>query len=188
MFSERHVVSAIQDKLILWTGEKHSGKTTSVARLVKIVRAEGFNVAGVLAPSVYHNGRLIGFDVLDLRNGSRAPLTRRRMDDAKMSPFVFTDKGMKLGHTALRQGSVKCADLVVVDEFGPLELRGQGWRSSVDSLLASITTTILLVVRHELVDPVHHIYADFYGWNINADEPNSLNKIIDILNNRRRLL
>ena len=187
MFSERHHVSTIQDKLILWTGEKHSGKTTCVAGLVKAARAKGFNVAGILAPSLYRNGRLMGFDILDLRNGDRTSLARRRTDTTKMSPFVFIDEGLRLGHTALRRAVVEYADLVVVDEFGPLELCGQGWRSSVDSLLASITATLMLVVRCELVDQVQHIYADFHAWNINGTEPNSFYEIIDILSRRRRL-
>ena len=180
-------MSVTEKSLIFWVGEKHSGKTTRVAGLVKIARTLGFDVAGVLAPSVYNNGRLIGFDVLDLRNGNRASLARWRKDAVKMSPFVFTDEGMKLGTTALRPEVVGYADLVVVDEFGPMELCDQGWRSCVDSLLASITATILLVVRCEMVDQVQHIYADFNGWNINAAEPNSIHKIIDILGRRRRL-
>lgn len=180
-------ISSTQDRLILWIGEKHSGKTTRIVGLVKIARTLGFDVAGVLAPSVYHNGRLIGFDVLDLRNGNRASLARRRKDAVKMSPFVFTDEGMKLGTTALSPEVIEYADLVVVDEFGPMELCDQGWRSCVDSLLASITATVLLVIRCELVGQVQHIYADFNGWNINATEPNSINTIIDILGRRRRL-
>lgn len=181
-------MSATQDRLILWIGEKHSGKTTGVVGLVKIARAEGFNVAGVLAPSLYHNGRLMGFDILDLRNENRAPLARRIMERGKMYPFAFIDDGLRIGYAALRQEVVESADLVIVDEFGPLELSGKGWRGSVDSLLASMNATIMLVVRHELVKPVHQVYADFRCWNVNAAEPNSISKVIRILGRRRRLL
>lgn len=179
---------ATQDRLILWVGEKHSGKTTGVAELVKIARAEGFNVAGVLAPSLYRNGRLMGFDVLDLRNERRAPLARRRMDPGKMYPFAFVDDGMRLGNAALRREVKESADLVIVDEFGPLELSGRGWRSSVDFLLASMSTTLLLVVRRELVSLVRRVYANFRCWNVNAADPNSHNRIIGMMGRRRRLL
>ncbi|MFC1635634.1 nucleoside-triphosphatase [Planctomycetota bacterium] len=181
-------MSSTQDRLILWVGEKHSGKTTGVAGLVKVARAEGFNAAGVLAPSLYDNGRLMGFDVLNLRDGSRAPLARRRMDAGKMSPFVFINEGVRLGNAALRQELGESADLVIVDEFGPLELSGKGWRSSVDSLLTSINTTMLLVVRREMVNLVQRVYADFHCWIINAAETDSVNKIICALGRQRRLL
>jgi iron complex transport system ATP-binding protein len=181
-------MSITQDRLILWVGEKHSGKTTGVAELVKMARAEGFNIAGVLEPSVYRDGRLIGFDVLILRDGSRTPLARRRIDDGKMSPFVFVDEGVRLGKAALRQELEESADLVIIDEFGPMELSGQGWRSSVDSLLASMNMTLLLVVRRELVNAVQRVYADFHCRIINAAETDSVNKIIGTLDRQRRLL
>lgn len=110
------------------------------------------------------------------------------MDAGKMSPFVFIDDGMRLGNAALRQELEESADLVIIDEFGPLEFAGQGWRSSVDSLLASMNTILLLVVRRELINPVQHIYADFHCRNINATEPNSFNRIIHVLGRRRRRL
>ena len=177
-------MSAKQDRLILWVGEKHSGKTTGAANLVKIARAEGFDVAGVLAPSLYRKGRLMGFDVVDLRDQTRAPLARRGMDASTMGPFTFIEDGLRLGIAALSREAAQSADLVVVDEFGPLELSGQGWRSSVDSLLASISAAILLVVRRELVESVHHIYADFRCRNVNAAEPEASRRIIRILNAR----
>jgi len=179
---------ATQDRLILWVGEKHSGKTTGVAKLVKIARAEGFKVAGILAPSLYRDGRLMGFDVLDLRDETRAPLARRSMDADTTRPFAFIDDGLRLGNAALTKEATESADLVIVDEFGPLELRGQGWRSSVDSLLTSTNAIILLVVRRELVDAVHRVYADFHGRIVDAAEPESSGKIICILSSRRRLL
>jgi nucleoside-triphosphatase THEP1 len=183
---KRPLLPANQDRLILWVGEKHSGKTTSAADLVRIVRAGGFEVAGVLAPSLYSKGRLMGFDVLDLRNQTQAPLARRRVDASETGPFRFIEDGLRLGAAALSPEAAESADLVIVDEFGPLELSGRGWRSSVDSLLASINAAILLVVRRELVESVHHVYADFWCWNVDATEPESCRKIIGILDGRRR--
>lgn len=176
----------MSNKLILWTGEKHCGKTASVANLVKIARAEGFNVAGLLAPSLYRNGILIGFDVLDLRNEARAPLARHKTDRSKTGPFTFLAEGLKLGNTALSAKATKSADLVTVDEFGPLELNGQGWRNNVDSLLTSSNAVILLVVRQELADAVWHLYADFPCQKLAATEPTSIGKVIMMLKNRRQ--
>jgi nucleoside-triphosphatase len=180
--------SANQDRLILWMGEKHSGKTTGATRLVKLARAEGFEVAGVLAPSLYRDGTLMGFDVLNLRNGARAPLARRDTNAGQTEPFAFIDDGLRLGIAALSREAVTSADLVIVDEFGPLELRGRGWRGSVDSLLASASAAILLVVRRELVESVQQVYNNFHGCNIDATEPEAYRKIMLILNNRRQAL
>ena len=179
-------MSATQNRLILWVGEKHFGKTTSTARLVKIARAEGFNVAGLLAPSLYRNSKLIGFDVLDLRDNSRAPLARHKIDVSKTRSFTFIADGLKFGNTALSRKATKSADLVIVDEFGPLELSGQGWRRNVDSLLTSSNATILLVVRQELANPVSKIYTDFLCCKLDASEPKSSVSVINLLNSRRQ--
>ena len=107
----------IQNKLILWTGRKHSGKTNSARNLVQVARNEGFNVAGLLAPSRYSNGRLLGFDAIDLRDGARIPLTRRKSDGGETKRFTFTAAGLKLGSIALSPSAAKSAELIIVDEF-----------------------------------------------------------------------
>ena len=175
-----------RNKLVLWTGKKHSGKTTSVTNLVEIARGEGFNVAGLLAPALYSDGELLGFDAFDLQNETRAPLAKRNTDAGKTERFTFLPEGLKLGNAALSATAVKSADLVIVDEFGPLELDGRLWRENVDSLLASSSALILLVVRQELADAVRRVYTDFPCRNLAAVEPESIDKVIGMLRDCRQ--
>jgi len=175
-----------RNKLVLWTGEKHSGKTTSASKLVETARGEGFSVAGLLAPSLYRDGELFGFDAVDLQNETRAPLAKRNTETGKTGRFTFLPEGLKLGKAALSATSAKSADLVIVDEFGPLELDGGLWRENVDSLLASSSTLILLVVRQELAGAVRLIYKDFPCRNLAAIEPESIDKVIGMLGDCRQ--
>lgn len=175
-----------RNKLILWVGEKHSGKTTSAANLARTARNEGFNVAGLLAPSLYCDGRLIGFDALDLGSEKRTPLARRQTGLSKSERFTFIADGLKLGDAALSAETAKSADLIIVDEFGPLELNGDGWRKNVDSLLASSSALILLVVRQQLADEVRQLYADPPCRKLDATEPSSINDCLSMLKDRRR--
>src|SRR3972149_790988 len=115
---------SIQEKLIFWTGKRHGGKTTSVTKLAQTVRDEGFSVCGLLAPCLYCNGELVGFDVFDLRSKSRAPFARGKTSESKAGPFNFIVEGLKLGNVALSAEATQSADLVIVDEFGSLELEG----------------------------------------------------------------
>ena len=174
-----------QNMLILWTGPKHCGKTTSATRLAQVARAEGFNVAGLLAPSLYHNSKLLGFDVLDLQNQTRAPLARRKISQSKAGPFTFIADGLKFGNAVLSAEATKSADLIIVDEFGPLELKGQGWRRNVDSLFISSNAVVLLVVRQELADPVRQVYETAPCRELTAIEKNSIDDVINMLKNRR---
>ncbi len=146
---------------MLWTGPKHSGKTSGLANLVEVLRCAGLNVAGLLAPSLYREGVLVGFDAVDVRTGQRAALLRLPADGAgaDVGAFAFSEEGVALGRGALAREATDEADLVVVDEFGPLELRGGGWRSQIDALTKRKGGTILLVVRTELLQEVGRLYA-----------------------------
>jgi nucleoside-triphosphatase THEP1 len=170
-----------RNRLVLWTGQKHSGKTASAASLVNVAREKGFNVAGLLAPSVYRDGELLGFDAVDLQNETRAPLARRRTEAGKARKFEFLHEGLRLGNTALSAEAAKSADLIVIDEFGPLELNGRGWRNNIDSLTASSNALILLVVRQELAESVCRLYADLRSRKLNAAAPKSIDKVIRML-------
>ena len=148
-----------RSELILWVGPKHSGKTAAAAALVELARDEGFRVAGILSLSVYEGDTLTGFDVMDLAAGARVPLARRDEPGAiQAGSFGFRAEGIEHGRTALASEAARSADLVLVDEFGPLELRGEGWRPAVDELLPVAAGVVLLVVREGLADDVARLY------------------------------
>jgi nucleoside-triphosphatase THEP1 len=167
--------------LILWTGPKHSGKTTSAAGLAQAAGEHGFAVAGLLAYAVYRDGQLFGFDACDLRTGARAPLAVRKMHGGQIGPFHFLAEGVTLGSAALGQAATHGADLVIVDEFGPLELASQGWRPAVDSLISAGPIRLLLVVREELAAAVQQLYADVPSRQLAAAAPESVHEVIRML-------
>lgn len=173
-------------RVILWFAARHSGKTTSAFELAKRVGAQGYAVAGLVAPSVYLNGELIGFDLLDLRSNKRTHLAVRKTKNNEAARFTFSSAGRRLARSALNPARVKSADLVIVDEFGPLEVRGKGWRSDVDLLLTSTNALILLVVRNELTDRVRELYSSFPSQKLPATDPKSIDRVIAIIENRRR--
>jgi nucleoside-triphosphatase THEP1 len=184
-------MESMQNKLVLWAGKRHSGKTTSAFKLAESVRNEGFTVAGLLAFSLYENGRLVGFDAFDLQSENRAPLVRREIKDNErekmyLAPHIIA--GFNLGRTALSSAATKSADLIIVDEFGPLELAGRGWRKEVDLLLASIEAVVMLVVRDELVEQVRDLYKNYPTLILAATEQStgrlsaeSIDKVISLL-------
>ena len=171
----------LQTRLILWRGQKHSGKTTAAGRLIEQARKEGFNVAGLLAPAVYSGGRLLGFDLINLRTGGRVALAETKKTNSGNGPFNLEDAGLRFGAEALKPDKVKEAELIIIDEFGPLELAGGGWRRNVDSLLRSTGALILLVVRDELVETVENIYQDIPAGVLAALEPSSTAEVVQML-------
>ncbi len=171
-----------KNRLILWRGAKHSGKTSSVSQLAERARNEGFCVGGLLAPSIYLNGRLTGFEAVDLLSFTRVPLANRL--PGKTGSFHFMQEGLKFGHTALNANRLSFAELIIIDEFGPLEISGGGWRDDVDLLLSRCKALVLLVVRDELADAVQTLYAKVPHICLAAADPQSVESVIEMLKNR----
>ncbi len=172
--------------VILWAGPKRSGKTTSVARLVQTARDAGFRVVGCLAPSVYADDSLLGFDVVDLHSGERAPLARRKTGPGQDWSFRFLAKGLTLGNEALDVAATTGADLIVVDEFGPLEFAQGGWRTATDRLIHSTKAVLLLVVREELAAEVQQLYRAATIRRLVATRQESIDEVLIMLGNERR--
>ena len=172
-------------KILIWSGPKHFGKTAAAAELAERARQHGLAVAGVLQPSVRQAGSLVGFDVVDILTGRRVALARvADSPSPSVGKYAFKAAGLALGLDALRIESTRQAVLVIVDEFGPLELAGKGWRKEVDLLLEATDALLVLVVREELQEKVQHLYKNYPSVKLVADRQQSINKVIDILRNR----
>jgi len=170
-----------QPQLILWTGPKHSGKTSAAMELVRLVEQRGFTVAGVLAPGIDRDGRRVGFDCLDLHTQRLTVLARQGGRGEGGGSFSFTDEGAALGREALSPGATDGADLVIVDEFGPIELEGGGWREAVDRLLGGGAGVIMLVVRSELVGVVRRLFDPLPVHAVNAGNPAAAEAVLELL-------
>jgi nucleoside-triphosphatase THEP1 len=94
----------------------------------------------------------VGFRLRDLATGEEAPLASlgERDDGEFGTRFQFSDGGFRLGREALSrtvQNSV-----VIIDELGPIELRGQGHMPAVRKALAVADLGgAMIVVRRSLV-------------------------------------
>jgi nucleoside-triphosphatase THEP1 len=181
--SDRQPRSLAPRRIVLWIGPKHSGKTTRATHLVQAARAGGFVVAGCLAPSLYANGVLLGFDIVNLRSQERAPLARRRAAVGEDRGFCFLPEGLALGVKALGPGATRDADLIIVDEYGPRELAFLGWRDATDRLMTSSEALLLLVVREELVDQVQLLYQAVAARRLVAIRPESIDEVLTMLRN-----
>lgn len=171
-------------KVVLWIGPKHSGKSTAARRLIDRVVAEGFSVAGILAPAIYQGSTLVGFDVVNIATERRLPLARhteKRIPNGDAGGFAFFPSGLRFGNAALQSSQSRSAALVIVDEFGPMELRGNGWRHAVDQLVSESPGTLLLVVRKELADDVCQVYAQWDPECILAAERRAVCRLLHIL-------
>ena len=174
--------------ILLWTGPKHSGKTTGLREVVRLCRRAGLAVAGIAAPGVYENGALAGFDVEDLSTGRRETFLRRGGSGAagSVGEYALHEEGVRLGRRALSDAATREADLVVVDELGPLEFASGGWRDAVDRLARRRAAALLLVVREALVARAAELYGVPKVHVLPACEAGSADRALSLLLSRAR--
>ncbi|MGB2958141.1 MAG: nucleoside-triphosphatase [Bacteroidota bacterium] len=138
------------------TGERGTGKTSFLLRLVTELQHSGWAAGGVLAPAVIRDGEPEGYDVRDIRTGLSVPLCRSGVPTTgiESGPYSFFPSGVAFGRNALDARMLVGMDVVCIDEIGPLEMRGEGWASATRELLRNLETPLLLVVRSSLLHRV----------------------------------
>lgn len=138
---------------VIVTGAIGAGKTTWCAGLIAYARAQGWSVAGVSSPGVFADGQKIAIDLLDLATGQRRRLANRRSTPDPASPtpnWAFAPDVLAWGDALLR--GIDRADLLVIDELGPLELQhDQGWVAALPLLHRQAYRLACVVVRPSLL-------------------------------------
>jgi nucleoside-triphosphatase THEP1 len=140
----------------LLTGEIKSGKTTRLQKW-----AANNNTDGILAPVI---------------DGKRH-LTRIRSGETKLLEYTGEDKTIELtkignynfltsvfewGRKEMYDSFLEKPEWLIVDEIGPLELRGEGLEPVVSKILnenINSEMNILLVVRKSLLETVIEHYG-----------------------------
>ncbi len=158
-------------------------------------------VGGILCRGVFRAGAKVGYELEDLHSGERSlfairsgildekdagvpenevPLllggTKAEQLRAKPSErvgqwLIFLEV-LEKGREAIREAVRERYDLVVVDEFGKLELQGKGFRPAIDEL-AHAGTASLLVVRKEILADVQRLYEPYVTKVIPVSPSNS---------------
>ncbi len=147
---------------IILTGAKGSGKTTLLEAAAQRLNAEGLRAGGILSPGHFENGRRARFELLILDTGERLPLAERDFDEPPDSGrcYRFLPETIAAGLEALSDGRLAAADVIFIDEVGPMELRGEGWGPALDSVSA-MPAPMVWVVRPKLVEEVRRRW----GWH-----------------------
>ncbi|MCD6323939.1 MAG: NTPase [Desulfurococcales archaeon] len=135
---------------VLITGRPGIGKTTVFMRVVKELRRRGLDVAGFTCPEVRVGGRREGFDIIDIESGVRVPLARVR---------EFCESGIRVGKYCVEESSASEvgtkalekalaeADVIAVDEVGPMELAIPVLKERILEVLRSRKPVLAVVHR-----------------------------------------
>lgn len=139
-------------RTVVVTGPPDIGKTAAIVAVAERLRAEGVPVAGIVQLGEVVEGRKVGFRLRDIASGEEAQLASRdkRGRGEFGTRFRFSEEGFRLGRKALARA---CAGgVLMIDELGPVELRGAGHMPAVRRAIATPDLAgAVVVVRRPLV-------------------------------------
>lgn len=122
---------------MLVTGRPGVGKTTAVLRAAEELRRMGISVGGMISQEERSGGVRTGFVILDLLTGERAYLARVGEGRPRVGKYVvLVDELERVGVRAILS-AMSAAEVVVVDEVGPMELMSNSFREAVTKALDS---------------------------------------------------
>ncbi|BBD73845.1 NTPase [Sulfodiicoccus acidiphilus] len=132
----------------LLTGRPGVGKTTVILNVVQTMRGEA-KFGGFLTPEVREKGRRVGFRIVDVLTGESVWLAREGGNSVGRYS-LFQDAG-ELGLFAVRR-ALREADVLVLDEVGPMELKVPKLREAIVEALSSTMPVIGAVHRNVQLD------------------------------------
>ena len=137
---------------VILTGPRRSGKTTLLRGAATSWKKRGLSFGGVLSLAVGPPEDVSGYDIFNLNTGEVFPFLRRegRREWEKAGRFAVLPGAVATASEILLR--VSSENPVIVDEAGPLELRGRGLWPAVSRLLAEPSRPILIVVRNGLLE------------------------------------
>ncbi len=138
-------------KIFLVTGAIGEGKTAWLVRLTGLLKERGIRTGGILALRIMEEGKTTGYDISDIRTGERTPFLRHTGDATTgVERFTLDEAGYRAGLRALGTSANRTVDVVIIDEVGPLEMRGQGWSDSIRGLMYETGAVLIFAVRKSL--------------------------------------
>jgi nucleoside-triphosphatase THEP1 len=160
------------------TGPVHGGKTTFLERSWPRWAAAGLACAGFLSPAVTDERGETGYDLLELPGLLRSPYLRRGggARAVRTGPYAFVAGALERARRILRAPGP--ADLLIVDEVGPLELEGGGLWPALRDAVRRPQGAVLLVVRESVADGLAAAIAPLVPVCFDIRDPEDL-RILD---------
>ncbi len=153
-----------QPLIYLVTGAVGAGKTAWLKKLVAELKKTGLKPSGLLAEGILENGQKKGYRLVSVTDGASKPFGFAGKKKGKISTgrFTFYPDAIHWGEDVLWRSLSDNPDVMIVDEVGSLELKGQGWAHAIAALLKESSVPQVWAVRSRLVDAVQA------AWNFRA--------------------
>ncbi len=143
-------------QLIFVTGPPGIGKTSVLLRSVNGLSSRGYGIGGMISRDVREGGVRVGFEIMDFSTGQRGWLAHvNQPTGPKISKYRVNLTDLEaIGVSSILE-AIRNADIIMVDEIGPMELFSSGFREAVVQAVESdkpVLATIHFGLRNRFVN------------------------------------
>jgi nucleoside-triphosphatase len=147
-----------QDKpkrFIFLTGPPRTGKTTILLKAAEKLKARGFKLGGMTSQEIREKGVRVGFEIRDYASGRSGWLAHiHQPSGPQIGKYHVNLSDLKtVGVTAILT-ALESADIVLIDEIGPMELCSETFKDAIERAVGSsklVLATIHYSVQHPLI-------------------------------------
>lgn len=145
-------------RLIFITGPPRTGKTTVLLRAAEKLRAKGYKLGGMTSQEIRERGIRVGFEIHDYASDRKGWLAHTCQSvGPRIGKYrVNLDSFNSIGPTSILK-ALKDADIVLIDEIGPMELFSKAFKEAVQEAISSskpVLGTIHYRAQHRLVKQI----------------------------------
>ncbi len=140
------------------TGPPRIGKTTVILSVAEKLKAKGYILGGMVSQEIREKGVRVGFDVHDYSSSRKAWLAHIRQPfGPRIGKYrVNLDNLNSIGTAAILK-ALEDANLVLIDEIGPMELLSEKFVEAVKHIVKSskpLVSTIHYRANHSLMKQI----------------------------------
>jgi len=141
-------------RLIFITGRPGIGKTSVLLRAADALKTKGYKVGGMVSREVRKGGVRVGFEIVDFETGRRGWLAHvNQPTGPQVSKYRVNLNDLNVIGASSILNAVAKADVIVVDEIGPMELFSPAFKEAVTQAMKS-EKPVLGTVHQNARDPL----------------------------------
>jgi len=125
-------------RVFFLTGRPGIGKTTVLLRTIEKLRKQSLRIGGLISREVRKDGSRVGFKIIDLDGGREGWLAHVNQPvGPKVGKYRVCMRDLEsIGVDAILR-AIREAEIIVIDEVGPMELFSRSFRKTVADALDS---------------------------------------------------
>jgi nucleoside-triphosphatase THEP1 len=140
-------------KIFIVTGDIQTGKTNSLKNWL----ANTVNIYGIVTPII--NGKRCFMNANTNETFAMEAATEAIEDYLPIGKFIFSKNGFKQAIQIIDTALNMQQQWLLIDEIGPLELKGQGFAAILKKVLLTNGISLILVIRTCLLQEVISAFA-----------------------------